>query len=97
MVWSQMMMRFWNSASVAVHATLRRMSQKDDAAIVFHVCLISGVASFLTCRPPSPLSPVRRRLLRKATEADKTMGEICVVCRFECYLLNDARAAFLSL
>ncbi len=36
------MMRFWNSASVVVHATLRLMSQKDDAAMVFHVCLISG-------------------------------------------------------
>jgi hypothetical protein len=38
MVWPRMMMRFWNSASVAVHATLRR----DDAAMVFHACFISG-------------------------------------------------------
>ncbi len=36
-MWSRMMMRFWNSASVAVHATLRRMSQNDDATMVFHV------------------------------------------------------------
>jgi hypothetical protein len=28
------MMRFWNSASVAAHAMLRRMSQKDEATIV---------------------------------------------------------------
>jgi hypothetical protein len=27
MVWSRMMMRLWNSAFVAVHATLRRISQ----------------------------------------------------------------------
>ncbi len=37
MVWSRMMMRFWNSASVAVHATLKRMPQYDDATMVFHV------------------------------------------------------------
>ena len=37
MVWSRMMMRFWNSASVAVHAALRRISQYDDATRVFHV------------------------------------------------------------
>ncbi len=29
------MMQLWNSASVAVLATLRRMSQNDDAAMVF--------------------------------------------------------------
>ena len=41
-MWSRMVMRFWNSASVAVHATLRRMSQNDDATMVFHVYFISG-------------------------------------------------------
>jgi hypothetical protein len=30
------MMRFWHSASVAVHALLKRMSQNDEATIVFH-------------------------------------------------------------
>ena len=32
-------MRFWYSASVAAHAMLKRMSQKDEATIVFHECL----------------------------------------------------------
>ena len=47
MVWSRMMMRFWNSASIAVHATLRRMSQHDDATMVFHVYFISGCCVIL--------------------------------------------------
>ncbi len=42
MVWSRMMTRFWNTASVAVHAPLRRMSQNDDAVMVFHIYLISA-------------------------------------------------------
>ncbi len=28
--------RFWNSESVVAHAMLRRMSQKDEATIMFH-------------------------------------------------------------
>ncbi len=43
-VWLQMMMRFWNSASVAVHATLRRMFQNDVTNMVFHVYFISAFA-----------------------------------------------------
>jgi hypothetical protein len=43
MVWSRMTMRFWNSASVALHATLNRM----PAAMVFHVCVISGCCVIL--------------------------------------------------
>ena len=46
-VWSRMMMRFWNSASVAVHATLSRMSQYDDATMVFHVYFMSGCCFML--------------------------------------------------
>ena len=38
-VLSWRMMRFWYSASVAAHAMLKRMSQNDDAIIVFHECL----------------------------------------------------------
>ena len=41
-MWSRMMMRFWKSASVAVHAALRRMYQNDDATMVFHVYFIFG-------------------------------------------------------
>ena len=36
------MMRFWNSASVAAHAMLRRMSQKDEATIVFNEYFNAG-------------------------------------------------------
>ena len=36
------MMRFWYSASVAAHAMLKRMSQKDEATIVFHEYLRAG-------------------------------------------------------
>ena len=32
----------WNSASVAAHAKLRCMSQKDEAAIVFHEYFNAG-------------------------------------------------------
>ena len=32
------MMRFWYSASVAAHAMLKRMSQNDEATIVFYEC-----------------------------------------------------------
>jgi len=42
MVLSWRMMRFWYSASVAAHATLKRMSQNDEANIAFHVCLRAG-------------------------------------------------------
>jgi len=41
-VLSWRMMRFWYSASVAAHAMLRRMSQNDEATIVFHVCFSAG-------------------------------------------------------
>ena len=33
---------FWYSASVAAHAMLKRMSQNDDATIVFHECFRAG-------------------------------------------------------
>ena len=36
------MMRFWYSASVAAHAMLKRMSQNDEATIVFHECFRAG-------------------------------------------------------
>ena len=36
------MMQFWYSASVAAHAMLKRMSQNDEATIVFHVCFSAG-------------------------------------------------------
>ena len=36
------MMRFWYSASVAAHAMLKRMSQNDEAIIVFHECFRDG-------------------------------------------------------
>ena len=32
------MMRFWYSASLAAHAMLKRMSQNDEATVVFHEC-----------------------------------------------------------
>jgi hypothetical protein len=35
-------MRFWNSASVAAHAMLRRISQNDEVTIVFQVYLSAG-------------------------------------------------------
>ncbi len=35
-------MRFWNSASVVAHAMLRRMSHKDEAAIVFQEYFNAG-------------------------------------------------------
>ena len=39
------MMRFWYSVSVAAHAMLKRMSQNDKAAIMFHVCFSAGLAA----------------------------------------------------
>ena len=36
------MMRFWYSASMAAHAMLKRMSQNDEATIVFHVYFSAG-------------------------------------------------------
>ncbi len=41
-VLSWRMMRFWYSASVAAHAMLKRMSQNDEATIVFHENLRAG-------------------------------------------------------
>ncbi len=35
-------MRFWNSASVAAHAMLKHMSQKDEATVVFHKYFNAG-------------------------------------------------------
>ncbi len=34
MVWLRLMMQVWNSS---LHATLRRMFQKDNAAMMIHV------------------------------------------------------------
>ena len=72
------MMRFWYSASVAAHATLKRMSQNDEATIVFHECFRAG------CRDMRNLSASFARpstSFRKATidgpiapQADITMG-----------------------
>ena len=36
------MMRFWYSASMAAHAMLKRVSQNDEAPIVFHEYLRAG-------------------------------------------------------
>ncbi len=76
-------MRFWNAASVAVHATLRRMSQNDDDAMVLHVYFISGCCDILNL--PAALA-LAYTSFRKATvegpiapEADKTMGVKAVV------------------
>ena len=75
-VWSRAIKRFWNSASVAAHATLRRISQYVDAIDVFHVWTTFG------CHRMSNLSTDCARsltLLRNSTiegpmapEADKT-------------------------
>ena len=36
------MMRFWNSASVAAHAMLKRISQNDEVTKVFQVYFSAG-------------------------------------------------------
>jgi hypothetical protein len=85
-----MMMWFWNSAS-AVHATLWRMSQNDDATMVFHVYFISGccvgwnlpaAGRFRPC--VDILQEGHRRRAHRFSEADKTMGENGFVSRFVC-------------
>ena len=67
------MMRFWNSASVAAYAMLRRMSQKDEATIVFHEYFNAGccdmrnlsapdyamVAFLLLSRPQLRINPIQ--------------------------------------
>ncbi len=61
------MMRFWYSAFVAAHAMLKRMSQTDEATIVFHdlVGLLGSVVNFL--RRATIEGPI-------APEADIMMG-----------------------
>ena len=72
------MMRFWCSASVAAHAMLERMSQNDEATIVFHEYLRAG---FCDMRNLSASLARSWTSFRKATiegptapQADITMG-----------------------
>ncbi len=102
MVWSRMMMRFWDSASVAVHATLILISQNDDATMVLHVYFIFGCCVILNL-PAAFASAQKSFGVRKATvegpiaqEADKTTGVKMVLFPALFVLLNDAMAAFLS-
>ena len=44
--------RFWNSASVAAHAMLRRMSQKDEATNVFHEYFNAGCCDMRNLSAP---------------------------------------------
>ena len=46
------MKRFWNSASVAAHEMLRRMSQKDEATIVFHEYFGTGCCDMRNLSAP---------------------------------------------
>ncbi len=103
MVWSQMMMRFWNSTSVAVHATLRRMYQNDDAAMVLHVYFISGCCFILSLpaafarayfKRPSGRPPSKGQSLQRPT---KTRGvKVVLLLASFCDFLNGAMAALLS-
>ncbi len=56
LVLSWRMMWFWYSASVAAHAMLKRMSQNDEATIVFHECFRAS------CRDMRNLSASLARL-----------------------------------
>ena len=72
------MIRFWYSASVATHATLRRMSQKEDATMVFQeqcssdCCRISNLPAAFALS----YTPWRKAIIEgpMAPEADMTIG-----------------------
>ena len=72
------MMRFWNSASVAAHAMLRRMSQNDEVIIVFHVYFSAGCCDMrnLSASFAQPLACLRKATIEGpiAPQADITMG-----------------------
>ena len=75
---SRRRMRFRYLASVAAHAMLKRISQNDDATIVFHVCLRAGCCDMrnFTTSLGRPQTPMRKATIEGpiAPQADKMMG-----------------------
>jgi hypothetical protein len=65
-----MMMRLWNSASVAVHATL---SENDDATMVLHVYFISGC--FVILNLPAAFARALQKLTSNGLETSVTAAD----------------------